>query len=1289
MRRSESDAAMQKSLSQLISARVSPHIQVLKSQRCASHMQQLHRIHVTKTQRTSCAAYAAASRASVASTSGRLARVSTAALLSRAPHGSCYGVGLGGRTSSPIGVVIAAAAARTSSSSSSSSSSQQVHVEGVVRRITFRNESSGFTVARVESDTSNSSSGLGSAVVIVGEALHGLNVGQCVVIEGMLTRHAKYGKRVQVTEWREADRESLSEAEAAAYLAGILPGVGSITAKKMIARFGSVQEVFAALDVGGEKAARKLSVVPGISLAKAAKMVEKWDETRQHREAARFLQDLGLQASLAERLAMRFGNDTAALVEKDPYSALRGVRGGSWDAMESVAERLGVDRGHVSRVLVAIELALLSNAQVHGNTFGYSGDIVRQAMDAMNSGLRSGRRYGVTKAPDRQHQGIDEMGMLTTDYVLGVARQHGAGVIVIEDDDASVEQNGGEQTSQTRGRRRMSRQHNSHFREQLKSRMYLSRLHQAEEAITDVVMRRVQRDPLSLKDTDVAKAAVEKFIAAAEKRSGIELSEEQREVLHTCSRERMVMITGGPGSGKTLITNFIAQYFAGSDASKLRLCAPTARAAIRMQAVTGKEATTIHRMLGYESKDAAIASDASKVAAAGGGGGGIGGGIPGSDVVDGVDVRQSLFYNTGNRSVFKYNAGNKLAADVVIVDECSMIDVVLMESLLNAIDSDSCRLIVFVGDADQLPPVGPGSPFKCLLASGVVPTIRLNRIYRQENDYSLIVDAAHSINKGVVPSMEKVRSAWSGEGEEWPVTDCLWVDVNNNHGDHGMGLMVNGNGGGVGLTEMIASSVEDLITRFVPALGYDVVEDVQVMAPGRRGAAGCVQLNRVLQPHLNRATQTVAASTTSKSSSKSKNGRVRGSMEVAGEVFHAGDRVMQTMNDYDRDIFNGDQGVVTAIAESGNKLTVAYPMLLKGNKASSTSTRAGSGRRKRGANGSSSTAAADGDKDGVRHIEYTRSQVRDSLMLAWCTTVHKAQGGEYPVVVLALSPEHRMLNNRRLLYTGITRAKKLCILVSTEGTLSDAVKTRGHLQRLTWLDARVRFAAQDAGLLPSTSSAGIGSSGDAFSLGAILYRADKKGTLVDAQNAKELPGKSVWRGGDCFRINARASDDVSVAALVSNSDPTSRVEVVFPLSKDDNSSLTAYVPHMLNDYFEIEGGSDGDAEGANGTHGAERLPRREAVIVLACRSARILDTHLEELRVLVSDGVRNNEENDGSWCEALRSAASAYGIEVQTFLMEIEPDYKEDGEDEGEEEEENSDSRAQGDGLSEALHKLV
>lgn len=439
--------------------------------------------------------------------------------------------------------------------------------------------------------------------------------------------------------------------------------------------------------------------------------------------------------------------------------------------------------------------------------------------------------------------------------------------------------------------------------------IYLAWLHRAERGV-EAEVRRLLSTPVK------PLAGVGEALASFERERGISLVEDQRRAVETAARERITIITGGPGVGKTTIVRAVLSVFEGKRL-RVRLAAPTGRAGKRLAEATGREASTLHRLLEF-------------------------------------DPRQGEFQR---------NAENPLEADAVIVDEASMIDVELMRALLAAVPSAS-RLVI-VGDADQLPSVGPGAVLRDLIASRAVPTVRLVRIFRQ-GEASGIVENAHRILRGEMP-----ESARSDE----PNGDFFIIARQR--------------------PEEAAELVRDLVTTRIPRrFGLDPYRDVQVLTPMHRGPAGTAVLNEMIQQSLN---------------------PLGAAIEIRGQKLRPGDKVLQTRNDYENEVFNGDVGMVGRVSVSERTLSARF----------------------------------DGGE-----VEYDESNL-DALTLAYAMSVHKSQGSEYPAVVMPLLTTHFVMLSRNLLYTAVTRARQLCVLVADPRALRLAVSDARQEERMTRLAERL------------------------------------------------------------------------------------------------------------------------------------------------------------------------------------------------------------------------------------------
>ncbi|HYM59754.1 MAG TPA: ATP-dependent RecD-like DNA helicase [Thermoanaerobaculia bacterium] len=443
-----------------------------------------------------------------------------------------------------------------------------------------------------------------------------------------------------------------------------------------------------------------------------------------------------------------------------------------------------------------------------------------------------------------------------------------------------------------------------------KPTLFLPHLHRAETRIglTLAALAR-EEPPWYVRNED-------KAIFRAERDGGITLDPQQREALRTVFRSKLTVITGGPGVGKTTLVNAILDVLQKPEI-KVRLAAPTGRAAKRLSESTGRHAMTIHRLLEMSPE-------------AGG---------------------------------FQRNEVNRLECDLLVVDETSMVDVPLLDALLRALPEKAG--VVLVGDADQLPSVGPGQVLHDIIASERVPVVRLTHIHRQAEGSDIVLNA-HRINRGERP---RFRAAEEG-------SDMFRFRADS--------------------AEAAVNRIVELVTDRIPRrFGFHPLRDVQVLSPMRTGGVGVNVLNAELQRALN--------------PSDKQKVRIERPNDV---VFARGDKVMQIENNYEKGVFNGDVGVVAAINTEEEKMTVDY--------------------------------------GGEMIVEYHFDEL-DQLVLAYATTIHKSQGSEYPAVIIALMPQHRVMLQRNLLYTAVTRGRKLVVVVGDTASIDIAVRTGRVGERCTRL----------------------------------------------------------------------------------------------------------------------------------------------------------------------------------------------------------------------------------------------
>lgn len=654
------------------------------------------------------------------------------------------------------------------------------------------------------------------------------------------------------------------------YLAsGVIPGVGPVLAKRMVERFGA-----RTLDVI-ENAPRLLTQVPGVGRQKARKIHQALKAQREIRESFIFLQSHGVGPALAARIHQTYGERTIARVQEDPYQLIYDVRGVGFLTADRIARSLGIALDSPRRAQALIRYRL-QEAAAAGHTFLRRKELQDQVV-----------QEGVP--PERFEQALE------------AARKKDQ---VVEDGEA----------------------------------VYLPYLYEAELEVCRR-LRLLLSAPGFSPPQDLPDARGERprnwedDIALAEARSGLRLSEEQREALRQALVQPVVIITGGPGTGKTTLARAIAAWCQARK-QRLVLASPTGRAARRLQEATGLPARTLHRTLEFA-------------------------------------------YVAGAGPRFQRNASNPLEADVVLVDELSMVDLPLLARLLAAV-APPTRLIL-MGDADQLPSVGPGQVLRDLLDSRVVPHVRLRQIFRQAAE-SLIVQNAHRVRQGELP-------IWNKPGGEF-----FFIQAT---------------------PEEIPDLVTDLVQRRLPAFLPDLTPgQIQVLCATRKGPTGAEALNRRLQEALNPARPGQAEVA---------------ALEWEGEAerFRVGDRVMQVRNDYEKMVFNGELGRVTAVDPEEGTVTVVFD-----------------------------------EADEPQEVIYTPDEL-DELQLAYATSVHKSQGSEYPVVVMPVVWVMPALMSRNLLYTAITRAKRMVVLVGQLDALERYCRSQQAVQlRASRLAARLREAVE-------------------------------------------------------------------------------------------------------------------------------------------------------------------------------------------------------------------------------------
>jgi exodeoxyribonuclease V alpha subunit len=561
-----------------------------------------------------------------------------------------------------------------------------------------------------------------------------------------------------------------------------------------------------------------------------------------------FLHSNGVGTSRAVRIYKTYGVDAVRLISENPYRLARDIRGIGFRTADQIATKLGIEKTAMIRVRAGVSFALA------------------EAMDDGHCGLPEGELVPLTQKLLEVPEDL-----ITTALALEIQE----GTVIADDLDGC-------------------------------RCVFLAGLYRAERDIAERLRA------LAVGDPPWPQINADKAIPWVEGGTKMTLAESQKEAIRVALGAKVLVITGGPGVGKTTLVNSLLKILLAKTVG-IELCAPTGRAAKRLSESTGRDARTIHRLLETDPR-------------------------------------------TGS---FRRNEENALDCDLLVVDETSMVDVPLMRALLRALPNRAALLLV--GDVDQLPSVGPGQVLADVIASGAMPVVRLTEVFRQAAESRIIVNA-HRINQGLMPSVTPI------EGGDFYFVDAADAEE--------------------GIQKLLAIVQERIPKRF----GFDPIGGIQVLCPMNRGGLGARSLNIELQNALNPP------------------GEIR--VERFGWTFCPGDKVMQVENDYDKDVYNGDLGMVSRIDMEESEVSVEF--------------------------------------DG-REVIYGFGDL-DELVLAYATTIHKSQGSEYPAVVIPLSTQHYPMLQRNLVYTGVTRGKRLVVLVGQRRALAIAVK--GARARRRWSKLR-------------------------------------------------------------------------------------------------------------------------------------------------------------------------------------------------------------------------------------------
>ncbi len=606
-----------------------------------------------------------------------------------------------------------------------------------------------------------------------------------------------------------------------------------------------------------ETASARLEQVPGIGPKRRLRIKQAWNEQKAVRRIMVFLHGHGVSTARAVRIHKTYGDDAIDVVRNDPYRLARDIPGIGFKTADQIALHAGLPPDSPKRIDAGLRHVLL------------------QATESGHCAL---------PLDDLRSTACECLAADSPLVLAGIERSLQQGDLVREHIDGA-------------------------------DLLFLPHLREAEQGIARGLLSRVAC-PAPFAHIDAAG-----LLPTIEAETGRPLAPSQRQALMQTLRHAVMVITGGPGVGKTTLLQTLLQLLARHQVRML-LAAPTGRAARRLSDATGMPASTLHRLMEFQP-------------------GGAG---------------------------FARNPSNPLATDLLVIDECSMVDVLLMHAVLRALPRTAALWLV--GDADQLPSVGPGNVLRNLVDSGGLPVARLVEVFRQDSG-SRIVTNAHRINSGSLPDTTPSSC----------LTDFYWIEREDPQ-------------------RILATLVEVVRDRIPSRFNLDPIRDVQVLSPQNRGSLGVRELNRVLQSSLNPPREPDDA------------------VQRFGTDFRPGDKVLQTRNNYDKDVFNGDIGRVTAVDPLEQEIEVAFDN---------------------------------------RSVRYEFGEL-DELALAYATTVHKSQGSEFPAVVLPMASQHHLLLQRNLLYTAVTRARKLVVLVGQPRALQRAVQNAHVERRWGGLLARLRPA---------------------------------------------------------------------------------------------------------------------------------------------------------------------------------------------------------------------------------------
>ena len=740
----------------------------------------------------------------------------------------------------------------------------------VVERITYQNPENGYSVLKCRvKDYSE-------LVPVIGNMIDA-NVGSVLVCEGNWKVDAKYGRQFVAENWEETLPATVYGMEK--YLgSGLIKGVGPKFAKKIVRKYGV--DTFAVI----EDNVGILIEIEGIGSKRVQMIAESWQRQKEVKNIMLFLQDHQVSTSYAAKIYKQYGNDSISVMKQNPYRLADDIWGIGFKTADQIAMKLGFGKESYVRLRSGL-MYTLSELSNDGHVFAEKQQLIDKASELLEA------------SPETVIMTMDEM----------LRKEE----LILEKNIVRTDEEGNKITA-----------------------IYLPPFFYAEVGVAGKLKKLASSpagDKLYTRLMEARKSSGNESLSvdieAIQRKTHMEYDDIQAAAIRTAATAKVMVLTGGPGTGKTTTTHGIISAYKAYGL-KILLAAPTGRAAKRMTEATGLEAKTIHRLLECKPPEG-----------------------------------------------YQKNEENPLEGDVLIVDECSMIDIVLMNSLLKAIPP-AMRLIM-VGDIDQLPSVGAGNVLRDIIDSGAFPVVRLTRIFRQAQTSRIIMNA-HRINEGKMPDISNGKN-----------TDFFFMENED--------------------AEASVPQIVKLVQENLPNYYHVEPSQIQVLTPMQRGVVGATNLNLSLQEALNPPEHDIFMR------GRGKVTMPKECLRRSGYAFRADDKVMQIKNNYDKEVFNGDIGIIESVNETDRTLKVNF--------------------------------------DG-RSIEYDVTEL-DELVHAYATTIHKAQGSEYPIVVIPIMMNHFVMLQRNLIYTGITRAKKVLVIVGTKKALAYAVKNVTVTKRNSLLKERL------------------------------------------------------------------------------------------------------------------------------------------------------------------------------------------------------------------------------------------